>query len=354
MKNIKILQDLCNLDAIAGYEDEVRHYMKTHMKAMNYEIIQDKLGSIFAYKPSKKENAPTIMIAGHMDEVGFIVTGYTKHGLLKIHPLGGFWSQVLLTMRVTVTNSKKEKYHGVVSTIAPHLLTPELRNVPYDIKNMEIDCGFIDEDDARQHVEIGAMVTPEKNFKKLSDNRYISKAFDNRYGCAMALDILCEIKNLELDVNLYIGATVQEETGLRGATTSANMIKPDIFIAVDASPARDTAGAVDELGRLGNGFLVRHFDRTYIHNRNFKNYILNLSDQNSVAYQDYFSPGGTDAGAVHISNNGVISTIFGIPARNIHTSSSIMDMRDYDSAKEIIMLVLNDLNKEKLKEIVHG
>ncbi|MFV0499667.1 MAG: M42 family metallopeptidase [Bacilli bacterium] len=354
MDKIKRLQTLCDLDAVAGHESEVRNYMKASMQEMNYEIIQDKLGSIFAYKPSKNPNAPTVMIAGHMDEVGFIVTGYTKHGLLKIHPLGGFWSQVLLTMRVTVTNTKGDKYHGVVSTIAPHLLTPELRKVPFELAKMEVDCGFIDDEDAKNKVSIGSIITPEKNFKQLGNHRFISKAFDNRYGCAMTLDILETIQSKEFDVNLYIGATVQEETGLKGAITSANMIKPDIFIAVDASPARDTAGDTNELGRLGMGYLVRHFDRTFIHNSSFKKYISNLANKHNILSQDYFSPGGTDAGAVHVSNDGVISTIIGIPSRNIHTSSSIIDIRDYDQAKKIIVEIINDINTQKLQEIING
>ncbi len=354
MDKIKTLETLCNFDAIAGHEDEVRNYLKENFEKLNYKIVYDKLGSIFAYKPSKKQDAPTIMIAGHMDEVGFIVTGHTKHGLLKIHPLGGFWSQVLLTMRVTVTNTDGAKYHGVVSSSAPHLLTPEAAKVPFPLKDMEIDCGFEDEEDAKAHIEIGSIVTPDKNFKKLNDNRYLSKAFDNRFGCCMALDLLNEFKDLELDVNLYIGATVQEESGLRGATTSANMIMPDVFIAVDASPARDTAGEMNEFGRLGKGFLMRHIDRGFIHNPNFRRYICNLSDKNNIAYQDYHSPGGTDAVAVHVSNHGVLSTVVGIPSRNIHSASSIMDIRDYDSAKEIILSLVNDITNEKLKEIING
>ncbi len=354
MEKIKTLEELCNLEAVAGFEDEVRNYLRNKMEEMNYEIVQDKLGSIFAHKPSKKENAPTVMIAGHMDEVGFMVVGYTKHGLLKIHPLGGFWSQVLMTMRVSVTNLDGTKFNGVVSSIAPHLLTPESAKKPFELKDMEIDCGFEDEEDAKKHVEIGAMVTPEKNFKKLNENRYMSKAFDNRFGCCMALDLLNELKDKELDVNLYIGATVQEETGLRGATTSANMIKPDLFIAVDASPARDTAGDMSEMGRLGKGFLVRHIDRVLVLNPNFRRYITELSSKNDISYQDYHSPGGTDAGAVHISNNGVLSTTIGIPARNIHTASSIMDIRDYDSAKSIIVKMIDDITKEKIEAIING
>lgn len=351
MDKLILLEELCNLDAIAGHESEVRCYMEKHMKRMNYEIVQDKLGSIYAYKPSKKENAPTIMIAAHMDEVGFMVTGYTKHGLLKIHPLGGFWSQVLLTMRVSVTNTNGVKFNGTVSSIAPHLLTPESAKVPFEIKDMEIDCGFYDEDDAKKHIEIGSIVTPEANFKKLNENRYMSKAFDDRFGCALAIDILETIKDKDLDVNLYIGANVQEEVGLRGAATASNMIKPDVFIAVDSSPARDTAGDMSEMGRIGEGFLVRHIDRGFIHNKAFRKYICNLADKNDIKYQDYQSPGGTDAAMVHTQNDGILSTVIGIAARNIHTHSSIIDIRDYEYAKSIVLEIIDNIDHTIIKEV---
>lgn len=351
MEKFTILKQLCDLDAVAGHEDEVRKFMKDHMEKMKYEIIQDKLGGIFAYKPSKKSNAPTIMIAAHMDEVGFIVTGHTKHGLLKIHPLGGFWSQVLLTMRVSVTNCNGKKYSGTISSIAPHLLTPESASKPFDIKNMQVDCGFYDEDDAKKHIEIGSIVTPEANFKQLNENRYISKAFDDRFGCALALDLLHTLKDVELDVNLYIGANVQEEVGLRGAAVSAQMINPDVFIAVDSSPARDTDGDISEFGRLGEGFLIRHIDRGFIHNRAFKDYMCDLADKKNIKYQDYHSPGGTDAAMVHTRNEGILSTVVGIAARNIHTHSSIIDIRDYDSAKAIVLEIVNNIDYNIIKEV---
>ncbi len=108
------------------------------------------------------------------------------------------------------------------------------------------------------------------------------------------------------------------------------------------------------MGRLGKGFLIRHIDRVMIHNREFKNYIRDIADNNNASYQDFQSPGGTDAGAAHTTNNGVLSTTIGIAARNIHTASSVMDMRDYDSAKNVVMAMIKDITNEKIKEIIHG
>ncbi len=351
MNRVDLLKELTTLDGAPGYEREVRDYMRQSMTKLGFEVIQDGLGSIFAVKKSKKSNAPKVMFAGHMDEVAFMITGYTKHGLLKFVPLGGWWNQTMLAQRVTVTNCNGKKLPGVISSIAPHLLTPELLKKPFEIKSMMIDCGFENDEEAKKYVEIGAFATPRVEFEELGENRLLSKAFDNRYGCAIALEILSELKDVELDVDLYIGATVQEETGLRGAKTAANLIKPDFFIAVDSSPARDTSGDMEELGRLGKGFLVRIHDRTMILNQNVKNFAIENAKSVNADYQYYTSPGGTDAGAVHISNEGVLSIVLGIPARNIHTHSSIMDLRDYDSAFKTAISMLKNLNEEKIKEL---
>ncbi len=351
MNRVKLLKELTLLDAAPGYEREVRNYMRKAMEKSGCEIIQDGLGSIFAVKKSKTKNAPKVMFAGHMDEVAFMITGYTKHGLLKFVPLGGWWNQTMLAQRVTITNANGKKLPGVISSIAPHLLTPELLKKPFEIKSMMIDCGFEDEADAKKHVEIGAFVTPRVEFEELGKHRLLSKAFDNRYGCAIALEILNELKDVELDVDLYIGATVQEETGLRGATTAANLINPDFFIAVDSSPARDTSGDMEELGRLGKGFLVRIHDRTMILNQNVKNFAIENAQAVKANYQFYTSPGGTDAGAVHISNQGVLSIVLGIPSRNIHTHSSIMDLRDYDAAYKTAISMLKNLNAKQIEEL---
>lgn len=354
MNRVNLLKDLTLLDAAPGYEREVRNYMRKEMEKSGLEIIQDGLGSIFAVKKSKKENAPKVMLAGHMDEVAFMITGHTKHGLLKFHTLGGWWNQTMLAQRVIVTTSTGKKISGVISSIAPHLLTPELLKKPFEISTMLIDCGFEDEEEAKSQVEIGDFATPDAAFVQLNENRLLAKAFDNRYGCAIVLEILNELKDVELDVDLYLGATVQEETGLRGATTASNLIKPDFFIAFDASPARDTSGDMNELGRLGKGFLVRIHDRTMILNPNVRDYAIKHADLQNAPYQYFTSPGGTDAGSVHISNDGVLSIVLGIPARNIHTHSSIMDLRDYDAAYKTAISMIKDLNSEIIKGLKNG
>ncbi len=350
MNSIKLLEELTLLSGAPGYEHEVRNYMQEKLSNLSDTIIKDNLGSIYAVKKSKNPNAPKIMFAGHMDEVGFMITGHNEYGLLRFIPLGGWWNQTMLSQKLTIVTRDKT-YRGIISSISPHLLKEEQRAKPMDINNMLIDCGFNSKEEAEKHVPIGSFAVPFTQFEQLSETRYVSKAFDNRYGCAMAIDVLEALKDVELDCHLYIGATVQEEVGLRGAITSSSLIKPDFFIAADCSPARDTSGDKSELGRLGDGFLVRVHDRSTIMAPNIRKYLIKTATENEIKFQYYTSPGGTDAGAVHISNDGVLSAVIGIASRGIHSHTSIIDYRDYESAKKMIIAMIKDLNADVIESI---
>src|SRR5699024_4490925 len=174
--------------------------------------------------------------------------------------------------------------------------------------------------------------TPMANEKKI-----LAKAWDNRYGCGLAIELLKELQDETLPNTLYSGATVQEEVGLRGAQTAANMIQPDIFFALDASPANDMSGNKDEFGQLGKGTLVRIFDRSMITHRGMRDFVLDMAESNDIPYQYFISQGGTDAGRVHLANDGVPSAVIGICSRYIHTSSSIIHVDDYAAAKALLV-----------------
>ncbi len=350
MKTKDLLKELTLLDGAPAFEGNIRKYIESKMEAVADEMIYDNLGSIFGVKKSKKENAPKVMIVGHMDEVGFMVTGFNKAGLIQFQPLGGWWNQTMLAHRVTVHSNDKE-YPGVISSIAPHLLTPEIMGKPFDIKKMLIDCGFKDEEDARNHINIGDMIVPRVEFEELPNNRILSKAFDNRYGCAIAIELLEYFKDIDLDCDLYFGATVQEESGLRGAKTAANLVCPDVAIIADASPAKDTSGDNTEPGHLGNGFLVRIKDRGSILNPNFRKFMTSCADKVDAKYQYYVSAGGTDAVAIETQQSGVLVGVVGIPARGIHSHSSIIDLFDYEQAKLTIIEMVKSLNEKKIKEL---
>ncbi|OCB93396.1 Glutamyl aminopeptidase [Bacillus amyloliquefaciens] len=342
-----LFRTLTQLPGAPGNEHQVRSFMKRELAKYADDIVQDRLGSVFGVRRGA-EDAPTVMVAGHMDEVGFMVTQITDNGMLRFQTLGGWWSQVLLAQRVEVQTDNGPVI-GVISSIPPHILTDAQRAKPMEIKNMMIDIGADDKEDA---IRPGQQVVPVCPFTPMANEKKIlSKAWDNRYGCGLSIELLKELHGKELPNNLYAGATVQEEVGLRGAQTAANMIQPDLFFALDASPANDMSGDKELFGRLGEGVLLRILDRTTVMHRGMREFVLDMAETHNIPYQYFASGGGTDAGRVHISNSGVPSAVIGICSRYIHTNAAIIHVDDYAAAKEMLIKLVMASDKQTVETI---
>ncbi|MEH7045337.1 M42 family metallopeptidase [Bacillus thuringiensis] len=350
-ETLQLFRTLTELQGASGFEHDVRRFMKQELSKYADEIVQDGLGSVFGLKKGD-ETGPRVLVAGHMDEVGFMVTQITKNGMLRFQTLGGWWSQVLLAQRVQVM-TKNGPVIGVVGSIPPHLLSDAQRGKPMDIKNMLIDIGADSYEDAIEiGVKPGQQIVPICPFTPMANEKKImAKAWDNRYGCGLAIELLKELKDETLPNTLYSGATVQEEVGLRGAQTAANMIQPDIFYALDASPANDASGDKTQFGQLGKGALLRIYDRTMVTHRGMREFILDTAETNNIPYQYFISQGGTDAGRVHTSNSGIPSAVIGVCARYIHTHASILHVDDYAAAKELITKLVRTTDKTTLETI---
>lgn len=346
---LNMFQTLTELQGAPGDEKRVRKYMEEQLSPYADEMIYDNLGGVFGVKHGK---GPRVMVAGHMDEVGFMVTQITDNGMIRFQTLGGWWNQVMLSQRVQVMTDGGI-IPGVIGSIPPHLLTEAQRNKPMEIKNMLIDIGADDKEDALQlGVKPGDSIVPICPFTPMANKKKIlAKAWDNRYGCGLAIELLKEVQNETLPNELYTGATVQEEVGLRGAATAAHLIQPDIFYALDASPANDMSGSKDEFGQLGKGALLRIFDRTMITHPGMREFILDTAETHDIPYQYFISQGGTDAGRVHIANDGVPSAVIGICSRYIHTSSSIIHVDDYAAAKELLTNLVKTTDQSTVETI---
>ncbi|WP_430784699.1 M42 family metallopeptidase [Virgibacillus flavescens] len=344
-----LFKTLTELQGAPGNEHLVRKFMKGELEKYSDNVIQDNLGGVFGVRNG---DGPKVMVAGHMDEVGFMVTNITENGMLRFQTLGGWWNQVMLAQRVQIM-TENGPIVGVIGSIPPHNLTPEQRKKPMEIKNMLIDIGADDKEDAHKiGIKPGQAVVPICPFTPMANEKKIlAKAWDNRYGCGLSVELLKELQNETLPNQLYSGATVQEEVGLRGAQVAANMIQPDIFYALDASPANDMSGDKKEFGQLGKGALLRIFDRTMITHRGIKDFILDTAESNDIPYQYFISQGGTDAGRVHVSNDGVPSAVIGICSRYIHTSASMIHVDDYAAAKELIVKLVKSTDKNTVEQI---
>ncbi|MDU7764295.1 MAG: peptidase M28, partial [Staphylococcus sp.] len=168
------------------------------------------------------------------------------------------------------------------------------------------------------------------------------------------IEILELLKDVQLDVDLYVGANVQEEVGLRGAKAAAKQINPDIAFVVDCSPANDIKGKQQLSGMLGEGTLIRIKDGTMILKPIFRDYLLKLAQENQIAYQYYISPGGTDGGEIHKANEGIPTAVIGVCARYIHSTDAVFDIRDYFAARHLLKESIIHLTSEQIQQLQYG
>jgi len=351
-KELKLFKVLSELNAISGQENQVAAYLLKTYESLGFKTQTDHLGSVFAFKKSKVLNAKKVLILGHMDEVGFMVSHIQANGMIKIVPIGGINSLALTSQRMHLTTRTGKVFLGAIDTTPPHLLKDVQQGIP-TVESVFVDFGFTHKEEAlKQGVKPGDMVTYATDFAVLhGGTRILGKAFDNRYSLVMGLSILEALKNKELPFDLYVGASVQEEVGLRGATTSSTMIAPDLAIILDCSPARDSSGDASEQGQLGGGLLLRYIDASMIARPTLLAWQEQMAKTAKVPFQFYSSPGGTDAGAVHKNLAGIMTLTHCIVARSIHSSQTILDTRDFDASKKTLLMMLKHLNTSLLENL---
>ncbi len=345
-------RNLVELPGVSGHEKYVRQYMRMHLEKVSEIVIQDKLGSIFGIV-NENSSGPTVMMAGHMDEVGAMVTEITEKGFIKLIPIGGINPPVMLSQHMNIVLDDGSFCPGVIGAKPPHLLRDETTKQISTFDDFLLDIGA----DSKEHatslgVKVGQQIVFHNNYTFTKDGKkIISKAWDDRFGSAMALDLLESIKKEELPCKFVAGANVQEEVGLRGAQTSSFMIKPDVFIAVDCSPCSDTFEETEVGGTLGKGFMIRFYDPRAIMHQGMKMFVESVAKKHSIPFQYYKSMGGTDAAAVQLSEAGVLVCTIGMPARYIHSTTSMIHIDDYEAVKKVVLEMLKELDFNKVNEI---
>ncbi|MCV2232276.1 M42 family metallopeptidase [Paracholeplasma manati] len=343
-----IYEKLMNAFGISAYEHNVFQIILAEMRKYNqFKIEVDNIGSIFAVKPSKQKDAKTVMIAGHMDEVGLMISDILPNGAIKVIPIGGLVAEVFISQKL-YAETKKGLVPGIIGSVPPHLS----KNQAADFPDLIFDIGAKSKEDVLSAgVAVGDMVLPKNDFElNFNGTKAMSKAVDNRWGCGMALEIIRDFNDVDLPFNLVVGATVQEEVGLRGAGTSVFKFKPDFFLALDASPLNDLADPKAS-GKMGDGFLIRLFDPRNIMAPRLFNYFKDLAAQNQINYQVYIAKGGTDAARALDSNDGIIATTIGLPARYIHSTVAMFDLSDHHAAWLMVRALLKDLTNEKIAKL---
>ncbi len=304
------------------------------------------------------ENGPKIMVAGHLDEVGFMVTRIDDKGFVYFQTVGGWWSQVMLAQRVTILTRKGGDVTGIIGSKPPHILSPEARKKPVEIKDMFIDIGASSKEEAEKFgVLPGDSIVPYFEFTPPLKNEklLLAKAWDNRIGCAIAIEVLKRLKD-ELHPNIVYGvATAQEEVGLRGgAKTAAHTIKPDIGFAVDVGIAGDTPGisAKEADSKIGEGPQIILYDASMVSHKGLRDFVVETADAQHIPYQySSMAGGGTDSGSIHLTANGVPALSITIATRYIHTHAAILHQDDFDNAVQLIVEVIKRLDSDTVEKI---
>lgn len=358
--NKELLVELTEARGVAGHESPVRELFKEKTQDHVDDFVQDGLGSLYGKLASSTSSGPKIMAGAHFDEVGFMVKQITKEGFIKFVTVGGWWSQVVLAQEVEILASNGKVYHGITGSKPPHVLTAEARKQPMKMEDIFIDIGAQSKEEVEEWgIRPGDMITPYIKTRRMNPDSpfLLGKAWDNRIGVAVAIELIKHYHQQEHSNELYLGSNVQEEVGLRGAKTAANMIKPDIAFALDTGTAGDTPGMTpDEAdSELGKGPQIIIYDASMIPHKGLRDFVIGLCEEHDIPYQPtVIQGGGTDAGSFHQSNDGVPSLAITVPVRYLHSHTSVIHENDYTNTIKLMKLIIDNLDESAYERIINN
>ena len=346
-----ILKELTELCGVSGNEDMVRDYIKEKISPYADEVKVDSIGNLIALKKGRTSSL-NIMLAAHMDEIGLIVTGYYDSGMIKFQNIGGIDERILPGKFVLVGNSK---IPGVIGAKAIHLQDAEERKTNWKMKNMYIDIGAQNKEEAERLAPLGEYISFYSEFAEYGNNCIKSKAFDDRVGCG----VLIEALKGNYEYNLYACFTVQEEVGLRGAETAAFRIEPDLALVFEGTTCSNVPETEEYAysTKMGEGPALTLMDGATYADRNLVNYIYELAKKNNIKVQfKQTATGGNDSAKIQRSGKGTRVAIISVPCRYIHSPSSIINIDDYENCKKLANCILTDLscNLHRLNNLLRG
>lgn len=348
-----MLKELTEASGVSGYEKEVREVIEKYLKPAG-ELSRDKLGSLICKKKGTSEG-PKVVLAGHMDEVGFMVKYITDEGFIRFTPLGGWWDQVLLAQRVIIKTSKGN-VTGIIGAKPPHVMNAEERKKLVEKKEMYIDIGASSRDEVdKAGVRVGDPVIPASRFEILANGKtYLAKAFDDRIGCAMIISILEQLKDSDHPNTIYGIATAQEEVGSRGAKTSIDSINPDVAIVLEVEISGDVPGIKPEEApaKMGKGPSILAYDYGMIPNLKLRDLIIDTAKKNKINLQiAAMEGGGTDGDMIHLHKSGVPTIVLSVPTRHIHSHASIIHRQDFDDTVRLAVALVRKLNSKVVADL---
>jgi len=341
---IQLLEKLCNATAVSGDEHEVRQIVLDEIKLIADEIKVDALGNVLATRFGRGEKRLRVMLAAHMDEIGFMIVKKHDDNLFEFERVGGIDERQLPGKSVLVG---RDHLPGVIGAKPIHMTTAKERKNKIEVSSMRIDMG----PEIGDKVKPGDRATFATRFEILGPS-IRAKALDNRFGVATLIELL---KYAPANIDLLAAFTVQEEVGLRGARVAAYAFDPDMAIAVDSTPAYDLPHWDEEdenvkyNTRLDAGPAIYVMDRATIADRRIVNLLKEAAEAAGIPYQiRQPGGGGTDAGVIHKSRSGVPSTSVSVPSRYAHTAAGIARLDDWKNTLRLLYAGLSRVTPDLL------
>lgn len=325
--NIDLLKKMLLTYGPSGYEVKISDLIQNEIKDLVDEIKIDSLGNLIA---RKKGSGPKVMLAGHMDQIGLMVTYVDDKGFLKFTNVGGISPSITLSQRVIFEN-------GTIGVIGSEKIE-SLNDLK--LEKLYIDIGVVDKYEAEEKISIGDICVYHSD-AIIDDKKVISQGLDDRIGCFVMIEALKRLSDTKND--LYFVFTVQEEVGTRGAKTAAFGIDPDIAISFDVTTTGDTPKSKPMAVKLGAGPAIKVKDNSILCHPKVKNYMIQQAEKNNIPYQmEVLEFGGTDSGAIHLNRSGVPSGVLSIPCRYLHSNCEMIFLSDVKHGIQLTKHILEN------------
>lgn len=356
MENIGLLEKLSNAFGPGGFEEEVILAMREEILEFSPEV--DAMNNVYLKLPGNTGHRPVVMLDAHLDEVGFMVQSINDKGLLSLATLGGWVPSNVPAHAMVIKNAQGEKIKGVVVSKPPHFMSPEEKaKGGVDLLSLQIDVGATSREEVVDlfRIQPGDPVVPDVTFYEEKRNGVLrGKAFDNRIGCYALIQVMKQLKSMDLPVDVIGALAAQEEIGTRGAQVTTQMVSPDVAIVFEGSPADDAyLPPYEAQGVLKKGVQIRHLDQSYISHRGFIDVALQIAKEAHLPYQRAVRRGGgTNAGKIHLQGKAVPVLVLGIPSRYVHTHYSYAAKEDVEATISLAVKTIASLNKEVMATLL--
>ena len=350
-----MIRDLTNANGISGFEDEVVDVVRKHASD-NLDTRVDPMRNVYLSLKGNNGKRPLVMIDAHSDEIGFMVQSITGNGLIKFIAIGGWQGSNIPAHKVRIKNSRGEYIKGITTSKPPHFMSAAEKNAAPVIENMFIDIGATSRDEVVETfgIEVANPVVPDVEFTINDKNGIMrAKAFDNRIGCACEVALMNQLTSEKTNVDVVGAVSTQEEVGLRGAGVTSNVIKPDLAIVFEGTPADDVyTDKYSCQAGLKKGPQVRHRDGSMITHPGFLAFARNVAKNAGIPFQDAVrTGGGTDAGKIHLAHRGVPTIVIGVPSRYIHSHYGYCAFEDYENAVKWGLEIIRNLDVDTIKSL---